>query len=189
MRRQIVLVAASTALILALAVVAAVVLRPPATSRATTSCPVRSPATCATGSLPPLDLASLGGGRVDAASYRGKIVVVNFWNYDCPPCRREMPAIEQAWASLRGRGVVVIGLMYVGGDWPHDLAATRAFLAKYGITYPVAIDSGSKLATAMGIPGIPTTFVADSAGRLRFRVAGQLAPGQLQHLVALVRGS
>lgn len=176
----------STAVVLVLAVVAALVLRPAPASRAS-SCPVRAPASCATGSLPSIDLPGLVGGRVDAASYRGRVVVVNFWNYDCPPCRREMPALEQAWTSLRAKGVVVIGLMYVGGDWPHDPAAARAFLRRYGVGYPVAVDSGSSLATAMGIPGIPTTFVADAAGRLRFRVAGQLAPGELQRLVALVQ--
>ena len=101
-------------------------------------------------------------------------MVVNFRNYDCPPCRAEEPLLQSAWERLRGKGVVVLGLMYVGGNWPGDPAAARDFLQRFGVTYPTLADQGSALSDAFAIIGIPTTIVADRTGQLRYRIVGQI---------------
>lgn len=187
MRRQLILGLVSTAAIFVLAVVAAVVLRSP-TSRSATVCPTPAAnVACTSGALPGFDLPTLAGGRVSTAALRGRVLVVNFWNYDCPPCRQEEPLLEQAWRTLQGQGVEMVGVMYVGGQWPHSPGAARAFLRKMNVTYPVGIDATSSLANGFGIAGIPTTYVADASGRLRYEVTGALNPGELQRLVQLVK--
>src|SRR5437764_9121341 len=70
------------------------------------------------GPMPPVSGPGLTGGEITPATYRGKVVVVNFWNYDCPPCRAEQPLLQSTWDQLRGRGVVVLGVLYVGENWP-----------------------------------------------------------------------
>lgn len=136
------------------------------------------------GPMPAIVAPTLSGGRVGPADYAGKVVVVNFWNQDCPPCRREMPLLQRESAHLRARGVQVIGILYVGGNWPNDPKGARDFLGRLGISYPNVLDGSSQLARKFGIAGIPSTIVVDRSGRMRFRVLGRLRQGQLEALLS-----
>jgi thiol-disulfide isomerase/thioredoxin len=142
----------------------------------------------ASGPLPAVDGPTLAGGTFSPADYRGHVLVVNVWNPDCPPCREEAPALAAASAALQGKGVVFVGVMYVGGNWPDDRAAARAFVAAHGLRYPVIVDAGSRLARSLAIPGIPVTIVADASGSMRYRIAGAVRPGELERLVAGLTG-
>jgi thiol-disulfide isomerase/thioredoxin len=135
------------------------------------------------GPMPAISGTTLLGKTFGPADYAGKVVVVNFWNQDCPPCRREQPVLEADYQTLGGRGVIVIGLVYVGGNWPNDLSAAREFLASNGATYPNLLDADSSLSEAFRISGIPTTIVADKEGQLRFQILGKVRPGQLEDLI------
>jgi peroxiredoxin len=136
------------------------------------------------GSMPAIAGPTLTGGRISPADYRGKVVVVNFWNPDCPPCRREAPTLQADWQQFRSLGVETVGVMYIGGNWPDDRTAARDFLRRFGVTYPSVVDESSNLARAFGIPAIPSTIVVDRSGRMRWRVLGQLQPGELAALIA-----
>ena len=135
--------------------------------------------------MPAIAGTTLAGTSFGPADYAGKVVVVNFWNYDCPPCRQEQPVLQADWASLRSKGVSFVGVMFVGGvpAWPGDRAAARAYLQQFGVTYPVLVDDHSSIARSFAIQGIPTTVVADANGRLRFRVLGRVRSGQLEQLI------
>ena len=135
------------------------------------------------GPMPQISGPSLNGAIFGPTDYAGKIVVVNFWNQDCPPCREEMPLLEQDSEALARRGVIVIGVLYVGGNWPNDLSAARTFLTAVGVSYPTIVDSSSRMAQQFGIAGIPTTVVADRFGNLRFEVLGKVPSGQLELFV------
>jgi cytochrome c biogenesis protein CcmG/thiol:disulfide interchange protein DsbE len=126
----------------------------------------------------------LTGGSLDPADYAGKVLVVNFWNPFCAPCRREQPLLQRSWERLRGRGVQMVGLMFIGGfpPWPDDADAAERYLRRFGVTYPVLGDIQSRLADGFGIAGIPTTVVVDRSGQMRFRVLGELKPGALDEL-------
>jgi peroxiredoxin len=139
------------------------------------------------GGMPALGGSLLAGGYLGPEAYRGKIVVVNFWNYDCGPCRREQPALEAEWRRLQSQGVMVVGVLYTGGGWPDSISTARTYLHWYGVSYPTISDPGAALATAFAIPGIPTTVIADASGHLRYRKLGPVDPGQLQAAVAKVR--
>ena len=153
---------------------------------ATTSCSSGSPAPTfvrLTGPMPEISGTTIAGRSFGRADYRGKVVVVNFWNQDCPPCREEQPVLEAASQRLSARGVIVVGLVYVGGNWPNDPPAALAFLTGNGVTYPNLLDAGSRLAKGFGISGIPTTVIAGRDGRLAFRILGKVRSGQLDGLV------
>ncbi|MGH2555970.1 MAG: TlpA family protein disulfide reductase [Actinomycetota bacterium] len=138
------------------------------------------------GTMPAISGATLDGGRFGPADYSGQVVVVNFWNQECPPCRREMPLLQRESHRLSGAGVVVVGIVYVGGNWPDDPEAAREFLDRLGITYPNLVDQSSDLARRFGIAGIPSTVVVDRTGEMRFRVLGQLRQGQLDELLSML---
>jgi len=137
------------------------------------------------GPMPAISGTTLLGGSFGPADYAGKIVIVNFWNYECPPCRQEQPVLQRDWTALRGKGVSIVGVMFVGGvpPWPDDHAAARAYLQRFHVTYPAIVDESSSIARDFGIQGIPTTVIVDSEGQLRFRILGRVRPGQLEQLI------
>ncbi len=142
-----------------------------------------------TGQAPEISGEALLGGSVEPADYRGKILVVNFWNYDCAPCHLEQPVLQSDWERL-GPKVAFVGLMYVGGNppFPGDPDAARTYLRRFGVTYPAIMDVGSELSRAFRIPGIPSTVVVDGNGQMRFRLYGRVRLGELDDVVEMLGG-
>ena len=101
------------------------------------------------------------------SAYRGKVVIVNFWATWCPPCRFELPAMEKAYQKLRKEGVVMLGIN-VG----EDADVIFSFTTDYPVTFPLLMDSDSKVTQAYPVVGLPTTFVIDPQGRIIYRAIG-----------------
>jgi len=117
---------------------------------------------------PPLRLSALQGGEVDRESYRGRVVVVNFWATWCPPCVEEMPSLERLHRALAGEGLVVLGVSV-----DEDGAALERFVARAGVTFPVLRDPGGRGPTAAWrTTGYPETFVLDGTGRIVSKIVG-----------------
>jgi cytochrome c biogenesis protein CcmG/thiol:disulfide interchange protein DsbE len=137
------------------------------------------------GPAPPISGPTLTGGTFSPRDYRGKVLVVNFWNPYCAPCREEQPVLQAAWERFRGQGVAFVGLVYVGGNppWPDDRAAARQWLREFGVSYPNLVDEGSRWAEGFAIRGIPTTVLVDRDGEMRFQVLGRVREGQLAELL------
>lgn len=110
-----------------------------------------------------------GNGTLSLASLRGKTVVLNFWASWCRPCREEMPILERGWKRWRAKNVV-----FVGVDARDVRSDARAFLVRYGITYPNVYDGKGSLIGRYGVTGFPETYFIDAAGRVRWRVTGAL---------------
>lgn len=131
---------------------------------------------------PEVDLTAFDGRSISLASQRGQVVVINFFASWCPPCREEAADIQQAWSDYQQQGVQFYGIAY------KDAASSaQAFLAEFGVTYPSAIDPGSRIARAYGVTGVPETFVIDRQGRLARHFPGAITRAQLsQELEKLV---
>ncbi len=129
------------------------------------------PAGSAPAPAPALRLATLAGDSIRPEDLRGKVVLVNFWATWCPPCRVEMPGFESVWRSRAGRGFTIVGI----ADDAAPSAAIRSFLRDRGIGYPVAMADGD-VVRAFGSPNVlPTSFLVDRAGRIRYTVRGIFA--------------
>jgi cytochrome c biogenesis protein CcmG/thiol:disulfide interchange protein DsbE len=103
---------------------------------------------------PELSMTDLNGGAVQTSSYKGKVVLVNFWAAWCTPCAEEIPQFIALEKKYQDQGLQVIGISVE--DDPRDL---RAFYRKYQMNYPV-VPSDLKIADAFGgVLGLPTTFV------------------------------
>ena len=131
---------------------------------------------------PPIDLPSLDGSRVRLADYRGQIVMVNFWATWCEPCKEETPALQAVHQQLRDEGLVIIGINLRKQE-PDD-AAIRAFIAEYGVTYPIALDIDAEAARLFQISPIPTSYFIDSRGDIRFVRVGTITADEV---IALTR--
>jgi cytochrome c biogenesis protein CcmG/thiol:disulfide interchange protein DsbE len=108
-------------------------------------------------SLPKLD----GTQTVSLSSWRGKVVVLNYWASWCPPCRDESPLLErwQKRIALRGGTVLGVDALDVASD-------ARGFMRHYGLTYPMLHDGDGHSQQQFGITGYPETFVIDRRGRI-----------------------
>jgi cytochrome c biogenesis protein CcmG, thiol:disulfide interchange protein DsbE len=111
---------------------------------------------------PKLDLPRLDApGRLSLASLRGKVVVVNFWQSSCVPCKQEAKALAAASAHWRTRGVVFVGVDSL------DLKSTgRAYMKHYDVEYPNVRDALGSTYPNWGVTGTPETFFVDRRGRV-----------------------
>lgn len=133
------------------------------------------------GELPDLDTVSFttfDGESVPLASLRGKPVMVNFFASYCPPCIREMPALEAAFQAV-GDQVTFLGLAMQ--DRPEE---AQALVERTGVTYDIAQDTDGSVITALGGIVLPTTVLLDAEGDVVASHAGELTEEQLLGLIA-----
>jgi cytochrome c biogenesis protein CcmG, thiol:disulfide interchange protein DsbE len=118
---------------------------------------------------PAFDLPSLTGGpRVSLGRYGGRVVVLNIWASWCDPCRREAADLVRMAGAFRARGVVTIGV-----DHEDGASFARQFANRYGISYPLGSDPRGSVAASYGAVGLPTTYVIDGNGVIRYRLLGR----------------
>ncbi|MBI3148993.1 MAG: TlpA family protein disulfide reductase [Betaproteobacteria bacterium] len=109
------------------------------------------------------------GKPVRFSAYRGKVVLLNFWATWCPPCRKEMPAMERLHRAYRERGLVVLA---VSQD-EAPLEDVRRFAASMELTFPVWHDRAREAAQHISVPGVPTSYLIAADGQLAYRVLGE----------------
>lgn len=128
---------------------------------------------------PVLRLPDADGALVDLTSYRGKVVLVNFWASWCPPCRKELPSLSRL-RKLFGKDEFEIFAVNVGEE------PETAFDFIGNPNFPVLFDRDSKTMAAWPAKGMPTSLLIDRQGRIAFRALGGRefdAPG----IVAIIR--
>ncbi len=119
--------------------------------------------------IPMTDFAvtSLAGLPTRLSTFKGKVVLVNFWATWCPPCRKEMPAIEKLWTATKNKDFVIMG---ISENEPKETVAS--FLKANPYSWPMFLDAGSRVGAMYGVEGIPTTIVVDKNGNAIARVVG-----------------
>jgi cytochrome c biogenesis protein CcmG/thiol:disulfide interchange protein DsbE len=111
---------------------------------------------------PQLELPRLSGqGSESLDDYRGQVVVLNFWASWCEPCREESPLLQRWHERLEKRDATVLGV-----DAFDEIGSARAFVDRYGLTYPMLRDGAGETRERFGILGFPETFVIDREGRI-----------------------
>ena len=120
-------------------------------------------------SAPDFTLSLLDGGEITLSELRGQVVLVNFWTSWCPPCRKEMPAIESVYRSYKDIGLVVIGLNLTAQDSKPDVSA---FVKEMGVTFPIALDVNNAVGNLYRVTALPTSFFIDRNGVIRSVIVG-----------------
>jgi thiol-disulfide isomerase/thioredoxin len=108
-----------------------------------------------------------------AAGLRGKVVLVNFWNYTCINWLRQVPYVR-AWAEkYRDQGLVVIGVHAPEFAFEKEIAGVRRAVKDRTIGYPIVIDNEHAIWRAFGNEYWPALYFIDSNGRVRHRQFGE----------------
>ena len=131
---------------------------------------------------PGFTLPDLDGETHRLSDYRGQVVVLNFWATWCPPCRREMPAMQRAWEEVRDEGIVLLGVN-VG----EDSDTVFLFTADYPVDFPLLLDRQAEVIDRYRVTGLPTTYIIDPQGRITHRTIGTREWDDPQLLDALRR--
>jgi thiol-disulfide isomerase/thioredoxin len=99
----------------------------------------------------------------------GKVVLLNFWATWCPPCRREMPSMERLYQKFNGENFTVIAINQME-DGDHVFAYTGQL--DVDPTFTILFDKDSKVSNNYQVSGLPTTYLIDKQGNIRFRAIG-----------------
>ena len=121
------------------------------------------------GKTPDLVLKDMHGVTRDLASYRGKVVVVNFWATWCEPCRDEMPSMQELKRKLAGRPFEVLAVNLAESE-----NKINDFLRRYPLDFIVVLDRNSTARRAWNVRVLPTSFVIAPDESIRYSVVGDL---------------
>ncbi|EMJ6288586.1 TPA: redoxin family protein [Clostridioides difficile] len=110
------------------------------------------------------------------SDYEGKVVFLNFWATWCPPCKEEMPYIEQLYKDYNKNNddVVILGVASPNLGREGSREHVVNFLKEQGYTFPVVLDEDGALAYQYGINAFPTTFIIDKEGYVTQYIPGAM---------------
>ena len=135
---------------------------------------------CATPGLigkpaPDFTLPAIGGGEVKLQAIKGRVAVVDFWASWCIPCREELPELETLRAEYEPRGVRFVAL-----NIDNDPAVAEEAARKLRIAMPVGLDTEKKVAEAWSPPAMPSSYLIDRAGVVRYVHEGFRGPPDIE---------
>ncbi len=121
---------------------------------------------------PDFTLLDLAGAPHSLHDHQGQVVLINFWTTWCPPCREEMPALQQTYERFKDEGFVVLGVNWTAVDDP-DLVAP--FVEELGLTFPILLDIDSTVSEELyQLLGLPTSIFVGRDGIVRQVYIGAL---------------
>ncbi len=113
---------------------------------------------------PAFSLQSMGRQQVSLSQFRGKVVLIDFWASWCEPCKKELPALEQLTRDYASKGVAVV---LINVDKERENAERMALQLKLNSSQ-VLLDPSGATAAAYDLPKMPTSFVVDKKGIVRY---------------------
>src|SRR5215470_3202201 len=117
------------------------------------------------------------------AALRGKVVLVDIWNYSCINWIRQVPYVR-AWAEkYKDRGLVVIGVHSPEFDFEKNVANVRQAAKAMNVTYPIVMDSDHAIWTAFENEAWPALYFIDTHGRIRHHYYGEGAYDQAEEIL------
>jgi cytochrome c biogenesis protein CcmG, thiol:disulfide interchange protein DsbE len=110
-----------------------------------------------------------GSGTVSLKSLRGKVVLVDFWGTFCEPCKKSFPKLQDLNTKFSASGLKIVG---ISEDESDDKDKIPSFADTYGAKFALGWDEDKAIAKAYKPPTMPSTFIIDKKGVVRFAHVG-----------------
>ncbi|HEX9707008.1 MAG TPA: TlpA disulfide reductase family protein [Steroidobacteraceae bacterium] len=113
---------------------------------------------------PEFRLTDRAGGELALSGLKGQVVMINFWASWCGPCRQEFPALDQIYSKYKPMGFQMLAI-----NVESEKADAERFLGQTPVSFPILFDPDNKVSGNYGVSAMPTTFLVDRQGRLRWQ--------------------
>lgn len=131
---------------------------------------------------PDFQVETLDGETMYLSDFRGQGVFLNFWATYCPPCKDEMPFMENQYHIFKDKGVEILAINV--GEPP---LTAKKFVERYKLTFPIPLDSREEIYKAYGVGPIPTTFLIDKDGKVIDRVTKGLSEQEITEMMERIQ--
>lgn len=111
---------------------------------------------------PDFTLPTVAGDTLKLSTYRGRVVLLVFWNMTCPTCQKKMPLLQEAFDRLDAGKISIITVHGPGRE-----AAIKSYCSSQGLTLPVALDLQGEAGSAFNVMLLPSLFILDQSGVIR----------------------
>jgi thiol-disulfide isomerase/thioredoxin len=136
-------------------------------------------AACARSSQETLTLPLLDGKTAYLSDYNGRVVALKFWASWCPPCRTEMPALQEFHDEYHGLGLVLLGV-----NLHERESAVRSYTEGINVSYPIVLDRNGKIAEYFRVVGPPATILIGRDGQVVKQFIGPISRDQLDEVLS-----
>lgn len=117
---------------------------------------------------PDFSLYGLDGKVYKLSELKGKSVVINFWGTFCPPCVREMPALQAQYEKWKDKDVILLGI-----NLNESRVAVQSFIERVDVTYPILMDDDT-VRKKYKVISYPTTFYVNADGIIQDIMIGEM---------------
>ncbi|WP_316572379.1 redoxin domain-containing protein [Neobacillus sp. YIM B06451] len=175
-------------LILAIAIIAVNIWKPSLSSGEKTAPPAEDSVASskvvgtAPGNMAPdFELTLLSGEKVKLSDYQGQKVILNFWATWCPPCKAEMPHMQNFYEKNKDKGMTILAVNLTALDKGPE--AIDTFVKDYGLTFPIPLDEKNKIGTLYEAITIPTSYIIGTDGRISKKYIGPMDEELMEKLL------
>ncbi|HVE10426.1 MAG TPA: thioredoxin family protein [Paraburkholderia sp.] len=130
----------------------------------------------------------LNSAPLDLKQLRGKVVLVDFWTFDCINCAHTLPYVKDWHARYREKGLVIVGVHTPEYAFEHDTGNLKNAIKRYGIDYPVAQDNQYATWKAYGNEYWPALYLIDQNGKLVYSHYGEGSYAQTEQVIRTLLG-
>lgn len=125
------------------------------------------------------------GNEHTLSEYKGKTIFLNFWATWCPPCREEMPDIEEIYNEYgkNNNDIIVLGVAAPNLGREGSEEEIVNFLSENNYTFPVVMDFGGELVYKYDIVGFPSTFIINEDGEIVHKIVGAMDKESMQRFI------
>jgi thiol-disulfide isomerase/thioredoxin len=129
---------------------------------------------------PNFELTTLAGETVQLSDYKGKKVILNFWATWCPPCKAEMPHMQNFYEKNKGNDIEIVAVNLTKMD--KGKTEIENFVKEYGLTFDIPLDAEGTIGAQYQAFSIPTSYIIDSKGIISKKIIGPMDEDMLNAL-------